>query len=200
MHSLSHTLSSPACTLPGENSSRDALQTGFLFVDTAGYVTFSTPIAERLLHIRPGEAMAQPFTKLCRHMLAHIGNGEYDDAELTRFWHENNEESYMALRPTDSSDAQLHINRHLVRDSCGHWLGYGILLHQTELADDDCKDQREMFDWAQYEMRMSLTIIKACATALLEERSRHHVHIQKELIRMIDTYTDKLTEAVQTLQ
>jgi DNA-binding response OmpR family regulator len=86
-----------------------------------------------------------------------------------------------------------------VRDNCGYLLGRGVLLDDITLERSVAESRSETLAMAAHELRTPLAIIKGCATTLLGGSARWEPTIQREMLQMIDSQSDRLYDVLNTL-
>jgi DNA-binding response OmpR family regulator len=78
-------------------------------------------------------------------------------------------------------------------------LGRGVLLDDITLERSATQSRNETLAMAAHELKTPLAIIKGSATSLLSSSIRWEPAMQREMLQMIDTQTDRLHELLNTL-
>ena len=93
----------------------------------------------------------------------------------------------------------LRIRSFPVRDNKGNLLGRGVLFDDITLERSLIKSRGETLALAAHELKTPLAIIKGCATTLLGSSARWDPAMQREMLQMIDTQSDRLHDVLNTL-
>src|SRR5207249_4711661 len=86
-----------------------------------------------------------------------------------------------------------------VRNEKGDVLRRGVLLDDITLERVSSETRSETLALAAHELKTPLAIIKGCATTLLGSSVRWDPAMQREMLQMIDTQSDRLYDILNTL-
>ncbi|HEU5376015.1 MAG TPA: winged helix-turn-helix domain-containing protein [Ktedonobacteraceae bacterium] len=175
------------------------LRSGFILLNSAEHLTYVNPSAQRLLHIE-SEALSTPSVfdvrKQLVGMAAHPGNAQ---VELNRLWEHPEAENFTDVALTDAAIRWLRVQSFPIHDNPGRLLGRGVLLDDITLERSATTTRNETLAMAVHELKTPLAIIKGSATTLLSSSIRLDPAMQREMLQMIDTQTDRLHEILNTL-
>src|SRR5579859_6763161 len=119
--------------------------------------------------------------------------------ELDQVWQHPNEEYSADLALADAAVYWLRMRSFPVRDNRGYLLGRGVLLDDITLERSMAESRSETLAMAAHELKTPLAIIKGCATTLLGGSARWEPTMQREMLQMIDTQSDRLYDVLNTL-
>jgi DNA-binding response OmpR family regulator/signal transduction histidine kinase len=171
------------------------MRSGFILINRTGQVTYSNPSAQRLLGIND---LLPPFD-VRKRLLSLAADPDYARSELDRVWRHPEQESSTDLALADAAVRWLRVQSFPVRDVPGHLLGRGVLLDDVTLERSSAQERSETLALAAHELKTPLAIIKGCATTLLGSSMRWDPSLQREMLQMIDTHTDRLHDILNTL-
>jgi DNA-binding response OmpR family regulator/signal transduction histidine kinase len=175
------------------------LRSGFLLLNQAEAITYVNPSAQRLLSLDE-EVLdtLQPFD-IRQQLVALAVNPANAQDELDRLWSHPEEESSTDLALTDAAIRWLRVRSFPICDPPGRLLGRGLLLDDITLERSATQTRNETLAMAAHELKTPLAIIKGSATTLLSNSMRWDQAMQREMLQMIDTQTDRLHEILNTL-
>lgn len=175
------------------------LRSGFLLLNQAEAITYVNPSAQRLLSLDE-EVLdtLQPFD-IRQQLVALAVNPANAQDELDRLWSHPEEESSTDLALTDAAIRWLRVQSFPICDPPGRLLGRGLLLDDITLERSATQTRNETLAMAAHELKTPLAIIKGSATTLLSNSMRWDQAMQREMLQMIDTQTDRLHEILNTL-
>jgi DNA-binding response OmpR family regulator/signal transduction histidine kinase len=171
------------------------MRSGFILINRTGDVTYSNPSAQRLL----GVSDLQPLFDVRKQLLSLVADPDYARTELDRVWRHPEQESSTDLALANAAVRWLRVQSFPVRDVPGHLLGRGVLLDDITLERTSAQERSETLALAAHELKTPLAIIKGCATTLLGNSMRWDPSLQREMLQMIDTHTDRLHDTLNTL-
>jgi len=175
------------------------MRSGFLLLNESEHLAYANPSAQRLLGLN-GEATVVPSVFDIRKQLVALAvNPVSAQAELDRLWRHPEEEGFTDLALTDAALRWLRVQSFPVRDTPGTLLGRGVLLDDITLERSATQTRNETLAMAAHELKTPLAIIKGSATTLLSNAMRWDQAMQREMLQMIDTQTDRLHEILNTL-
>ncbi|HET8846311.1 MAG TPA: ATP-binding protein, partial [Ktedonobacteraceae bacterium] len=176
------------------------LRSGFILFDSAEAVAYANSSAQRLLgleHARTGSH--SPAFDMRKQLVTLAANPTTAGVELDRLWKDPETESFVDLALADAAIRWLRIHCFPVRAQLGQLLGRGVLLDDITLERSAIQSRNETLAMAAHELKTPLAIIKGSATTLLSGSSRWDPAMQREMLQMIDTQTDRLHELLNTL-
>lgn len=175
------------------------MRSGFLLLNRGEQITYSNPSAERLLGLSSHELLKQPIFDVRKQLLSLAADPDHAQAELERVWRYPEEESSTDLALADAAVRWLRVQCFPVHDIPGHLLGRGVLLDDVTLERSSIQAHSETLALAAHELKTPLAIIKGCATTLLGSSMRWDPAMQREMLQMIDTHTDRLHDVLNAL-
>ncbi len=175
------------------------MRSGFILLNQAEDIAYVNPMARRLLHLEDDLFSAQPVFDVRQQLVALAVNPAMAQVELDRLWGQPEEESFFDLAMADAVIRWLRVQSFPVRDTPGSLLGRGVLLDDITLERSADSTRGETLAMAAHELKTPLAIIKGSATTLLSNSMRWDVSMQREMLQMIDTQTDRLHEILNTL-
>ena len=177
------------------------MSSGLILLNQREHISYSNASALRLLNIGKGDT-SQSFD-VRKHLLSIASDPGLARAELDRVWHHPDQEystdiaAFAAL--SDAAVRWLRVHSFPVRDDAGRLLGRGILFDDVTLEHTALEGRSETLALAAHELKTPLAIIKGCATTLLGSSARWDPAMQREMLQMIDTQSDRLYDVLNTL-
>jgi DNA-binding response OmpR family regulator/signal transduction histidine kinase len=176
------------------------MRSGFVLLNQRELVTYSNAKAERLLKVRDGaQGSARTGVDVRQRLLSLVADPDYVRNELDRVWVQPEIESSVDLALADAVVRWLRVRSFPVYDQPGNLLGRGIFLDDITLERSSLQSRGETLALAAHELKTPLAVIKGCATTLLGNSARWDPAIQREMLQMIDSHTDRLYEILNTL-
>ncbi len=172
---------------------------GFLLLNRHGRVTYSNPSALRLLHVNKYDTAVLQHFDVRQHLLSLATDPQKVREELDQVWQHPDQECSADLALADAAVYWLRMRSFPVRDNHGDLLGRGVLLDDITLERSMAESRSETLAMAAHELKTPLAIIKGCATTLLGGSARWEPAIQREMLQMIDSQTDRLYDVLNTL-
>jgi len=173
------------------------MRSGFILLNRKERVTYSNPSAQRLLGISSSDL--QPIFDVRKQLLSLAADPARAQVELDRVWEHPEQECSTDLALADAAVRWLRVQSFPVRDVPGRLLGRGVLLDDVTLELTSAQERSETLAIAAHELKTPLAIIKGCATTLLGSSMRWDPSLQREMLQMIDTHTDRLHDILNTL-
>ena len=175
------------------------MSSGFMLLNARERVTYSNPSALRLLRLHTySEEKLQNF-EIRQHLLSLAADVQQVRAELDQFWLQPELEAYTDLSLAGAAASWLRVRFFPVRHEDGRLLGRGVLLDDITLERSAAESRAETLALAAHELKTPLAIIKGCATTLLGGSTRWDPAMQREMLQMIDTQSDRLYDVLNTL-
>ncbi|HXR65598.1 MAG TPA: ATP-binding protein, partial [Ktedonobacteraceae bacterium] len=175
------------------------MRSGFLLLNQAEHITYGNPSAWRLLHIENDLLPTQDVFDVRQQLVSLAVDPNSAQVELDRLWRSPEAENFTDLALTDAAIRWLRVQSFPVRDMPGRLLGRGVLLDDITLERSADQTRGETLAMAAHELKTPLAIIKGSATTLLGNSTRWDPAMQREMLQMIDTQTDRLHEILNTL-
>ena len=175
------------------------MRSGFILLNQKEHITYSNASAVRLLGINAGELEAESVFDIRKRLLSIAANPEVMQAELDRVWGHPEQECSTDLALAAAAVRWLRVQCFPVHDVRGHLLGRGVLLDDITLEHATIEARSETLAMAAHELKTPIAVIKGCATTLLGNSSRWEPTMQREMLQMIDTHTDRLYDILNTL-
>ena len=172
---------------------------GFLLLNRHGRVTYSNPSALRLLHVNKYDPAVLQHFDVRQHLLSLATDPKKVREELDQVWQHPDQECSADLALADAAVYWLRMRSFPVRDNHGDLLGRGVLLDDITLERSMAESRSETLAMAAHELKTPLAIINGCATTLLGGSARWEPAIQREMLQMIDSQTDRLYDVLNTL-
>lgn len=172
------------------------MRSGFILLNRREHVAYSNPSAQRLLRISSHDL---PIFDVRKQLLSLAADPHQAQIELDRVWQHPEQECSTDLALVDAAVRWLRVQSFPVRDAPGHLLGRGVLLDDITLEHSTAQARSETLALAVHELKTPLAIIKGCATTLLGSAVRWDPAMQREMLQMIDTHTDRLHDILNTL-
>ena len=175
------------------------MRSGFLLLNRTEAVAYANPSARRLLQVEDELLYDQPDFDVRQQLVALACDPASAQAELDRLWHHPEEAGFIDLALTGAAIRWLRVQCFPVCDPPDHLLGRGVLLDDITLERSATQTRNETLAMAAHELKTPLAIIKGSATTLLSNSMRWDTAMQREMLQMIDTQTDRLHEILNTL-
>jgi DNA-binding response OmpR family regulator/signal transduction histidine kinase len=179
------------------------MSSGLLLLNRREHISYANASAVRLLNIGKGELAALENFDTRQHLLTIASEPALARVELDRIWSQPEEEystdlsAFAAL--SDAAVRWLRVHSFPVRDNLGNLLGRGLLFDDVTLEHSAIEGRSETLALAAHELKTPLAIIKGCATTLLGSSARWDPAMQREMLQMIDTQSDRLYDVLNTL-
>lgn len=177
------------------------MRSGFILLNQREHIAYSNPSAVRLLGMSNAALVEQPVFDIRKHLLTIAADPQHVQTDLDQLWLHPEQECSLDIALADAAVRWLHIHCFPVRDVPGHLLGRGVLLDDMTLEHSAMQSRSEALTLAAHELKTPLAIIKGCATTLLSSSTatRWDPAVQREMLQMIDTHTDRLHDVLNTL-
>ncbi|GCE48461.1 DNA-binding response OmpR family regulator [Thermosporothrix hazakensis] len=175
-----------------------SMTSGFMLLNQQR-VIYSNPSALRLLQISKRDLVTPQDFSVRDHLLALAADPRQAHSELENLWQHPEQEYSTDLALADAAARWLRIRSFPVHDNRGMLLGRGLLFDDITLERSAAEAQGETLARAAHELKTPLAIIKGCATTLLGSSARWDPAMQREMLQMIDTQSDRLYEVLNTL-
>lgn len=175
------------------------MSSGFMLLNKQERVTYTNPHALRLLHITKSDLTTAQDFDVRKHLLSLVATSHLAQPELDRLWFNPEQETSIDVALADAAIRWLRVRSFPVRDTQGTLLGRGILVDDITLERSAIEVRSEALSLAAHELKTPLAIIKGCATTLLGGSARWDPIMQREMLQMIDTQSDRLYEVLNTL-
>jgi DNA-binding response OmpR family regulator/signal transduction histidine kinase len=176
-----------------------SMSSGFMLLNGREQITYSNPSALRLLRLHTYDEEGLQHFELRQHLLSLAANTQQVRAELDQFWLQPEQEYYTDLALAGAAASWLRVRFFPVRHEDGRLLGRGVLLEDITLERSAAESRAETLALAAHELKTPLAIIKGCATTLLGGSMRWDQAMQREMLQMIDTQSDRLYDVLNTL-
>jgi DNA-binding response OmpR family regulator/signal transduction histidine kinase len=175
-----------------------SMSSGFMLLNQQR-VIYSNPSALRLLRIAKNDLVSPQEFDVHNHLLSLVADPQLARAELDRVWLHPDLEYSTDLALADAAIRWLRIRSFPVHDDRGALLGRGVLFDDITLERSAVEARSETLALAAHELKTPLAIIKGCATTLLGSSARWDPAMQREMLQMIDTQSDRLHDVLNTL-
>ncbi len=175
------------------------MSSGFMLLNKQEHVIYTNPNALRLLHITKSDLTETQDFDLRKHLLSLVTASHLAQPALDRLWFNPEQEASIDIALADAAVRWLRMRSFPVRDAQGTLLGRGILFDDITLERSAIEVRSEALSLAAHELKTPLAIIKGCATTLLGSSTRWDPAMQREMLQMIDTQSDRLYEVLNTL-
>jgi len=175
------------------------MSSGFLLLNQHERITYSNSSALRLLHVNKCDPAILQHFDVRKHLLSLATDPQKVKVELDQVWQHPDQEYSADLALADAAAYWLRMRSFPVRDNRGYLLGRGVLLDDITLERSVAESRSETLAMAAHELRTPLAIIKGCATTLLGGSARWEPTIQREMLQMIDSQSDRLYDVLNTL-
>lgn len=201
------TVSSPSVSLATELAEEHTIlagitanmRSGFLLLNQAEHLAYANSSAWRLLRVESDLPYTQDVFDIRQQLVSLAINPTGAQVELDRLWRHPEEESSTDLALADAAIRWLRVQSFPIHDLPGRLLGRGVLLDDITLERSADQTRGETLAMAAHELKTPLAIIKGSATTLLSNSIRWDPAMQREMLQMIDTQTDRLHEILNTL-
>ena len=175
-----------------------SMSNGFMLLNQQR-VIYTNQSALRLLHINKQDLVTEHDFDVRKHLLALSAAPQSARADLDVGWQHPEEEFSTDVALTDAAVSWLRVRSFPVRDNKGSLLGRGVLFDDITLERSLIESRGETLALAAHELKTPLAIIKGCATTLLGSSARWDPAMQREMLQMIDTQSDRLHDVLNTL-
>jgi len=175
------------------------MSSGFLLLNSSERVTYFNASAVLLLGINSRTLIEQPIFDIHQQLLSLTAEPARIQPELDRAWFTPELESATDIALADAAVRWLRVRFFPLWDRQGQLLGRGVLLDDISLEHGAVETRNETLAMAAHELKTPLAVIKGCATTLLGNSTRWDPLMQREMLQMIDTHTDRLYEVLNTL-
>ncbi|GAC1362452.1 MAG: hypothetical protein PVS3B1_13180 [Ktedonobacteraceae bacterium] len=176
-----------------------SMSSGFMLLNQHERVTYSNASALRLLSLNNRDRATLQDFDVREHLLAFAADPQLARVELDQVWRHVEQEHSAELALADAAAKWLRVQSFPVRDEHGRLLGRGVLLDDVTLERSAAESRAETLALAAHELKTPLAIIKGCATTLLGGSARWDPSMQREMLQMIDTQSDRLYDVLNTL-
>jgi DNA-binding response OmpR family regulator/signal transduction histidine kinase len=175
------------------------LRSGFLLLNQSEHIAYANPSAWRLLRVENDLPPTQEAFDVRQRLVSLAVNPAGAQVELARLWRHPEQECSTDLALADAAIRWLRVQSFPIHDTPGRLLGRGVLLDDITLERAADQTRGETLAMAAHELKTPLAIIKGSATTLLSNSMRWDPAMQREMLQMIDTQTDRLHEILNTL-
>lgn len=175
-----------------------SMSSGFMLLNQQR-VIYSNSSALRLLRIGKNDLIAPQDFDVRSHLLSLAADPQSANIELDRVWLRPEDEYSTDLALADAAVRWLRIHSFPVRNNRGDLLGRGILFDDITLERSTMQSRSETLAQAAHQLKTPLAVIKGCATTLLGSSARWDPAMQREMLQMIDTQSDRLYDVLNTL-
>ncbi len=175
------------------------MRCGFILLGKQEHLTYSNPSAQRLLNLHTQMLVDGQLFDVRQHLLTLAADPLSAQQELDRLWAQPTREASTELALADAAVRWLRVHSFPVRDEHGVALGRGLLFDDITLEHSAREVRTETLSLAAHELKTPLAIIKGCATTLLGGSARWEPAMQREMLQMIDTQSDRLYDILNTL-
>jgi DNA-binding response OmpR family regulator/signal transduction histidine kinase len=175
-----------------------SMSSGFMLLKQQR-VLYTNSSALRLLGISKQALVTAEEFDVHQHLLSLAADPQQAHPELDRVWLHPEQEYATELALADAAVRWLRIRSFPVHDNRGMLLGRGVLLDDITLERSALDARSETLALAAHELKTPLAIIKGCATTLLGTSARWDPAMQREMLQMIDTQSDRLHDVLNTL-
>lgn len=176
-----------------------SMSSGFMLLNPRGRVTYSNESALRLLKLDTSDRSTLQEFDVHQHLQTLLADPQQSRGELEHIWQHLEQESSTELALIDAAANWLRMRSFPVHDEQGQLLGRGVLLDDITLERSLTDARTETLVMAAHEFKTPLAIIKGCATTLLGGSARWDPSMQREMLQMIDTQSDRLYDVLNTL-
>ena len=176
-----------------------SMSSGFMLLNQRERVTYSNASALRLLRLNNRDRSTLQDFDVHDHLLTLAADPQAARIELDQVWQHGEQERSAELSLADTTANWLRVESFPVRDEHGHLLGRGVLLDDVTMQRSAAEARAETLAMAAHELKTPLAVIKGCATTLLGGSARWDPAMQREMLQMIDTQSDRLYDVLNTL-
>lgn len=175
-----------------------SMSSGFMLLNQQR-VIYTNQSALRLLQLSKRDLVSPQDFDVREHLLDLAADRRIAHAELDRVWRYPEQEYATDVALADAAVRWLRIRSFPVHDRRGYLLGRGLLFDDITLERSALEAQGETLARAAHELKTPLAVIKGCATTLLGSSVRWDPAMQREMLQMIDTQSDRLYDVLNTL-
>lgn len=175
------------------------MRSGFLLLNQTEHIAYANSSAWRLLRVESASLYPPDVFDVRQQIISLTVNPASAQVELERIWRHPEAESFIDLALADAAIRWLRVQSFPIHDTPGRLLGRGLLLDDITLERSADQTRGETLAMAAHELKTPLAIIKGSATTLLSNSMRWDTAMQREMLQMIDTQTDRLHEILNTL-
>ena len=175
------------------------MSSGFLLLNAGEEVVYANNNARRLLRLSALPADQQGELDIRRQLLSLAAEPQHVQYELDRLWSYPEQEYTTDIALTDAAVRWLRIHSFPIHNNRQQVLGRGLLLDDITLERAAVAARGETLSLAANELKTPLAIIKGCATTLLGSSTRWDPAMQREMLQMIDSQSDRLYDVLNTL-
>ena len=175
------------------------MSSGLMLLNTHEHVNYSNTSALRLLDIDKQDLLDTHTFDVKQHLLSIATHPNTTSVELNALWDEPEQERSLDIAAFADAARWLRVRSFPVRDTLGILLGRGVLFDDVTLEHSVAEGRNETLARAAHELKTPLAVIKGCATTLLGSSARWDPAMQREMLQMIDTQSDRLYEVLNTL-
>ncbi len=181
----------------------DNMSSGLLLLTQKEGISYSNKSALRLLNIEKRNLEDGQNFDVRKHLLSIASEPKLAQSEIERVWNAADQESSADIATfstlSDAAVRWLRVHSFPVRNNLGALLGRGLLFDDVTLEYSVQEGHSETLALAAHELKTPLAIIKGCATTLLGSSARWDPAMQREMLQMIDTQSDRLYDVLNTL-
>src|SRR5947209_4940949 len=175
------------------------MSSGFLLLNAQECIAYVNSSALRLLRIGKSDLLAPQDFDVRQHLLSLVVDPNIACAELDRVWSSTEQDASTDLALASAAVQWLRVRCFPIRNDGGDVLGRGVLLDDITLERASLETRSETLALAAHELKTPLAIIKGCATTLLGSSARWDPAMQREMLQMIDTQSDRLYDILNTI-
>ncbi len=175
------------------------MQSGFLLLNMREQIAYANAQAVRLLDIPQHSPDQEINFDVRKHLLSLVVDPEHAHMELDQVWTHPEMDGSADLALTDTMIPWLRVRSFPIHKEPDGLLGRGLFLEDVTLEKASFQNRSETLALAAHELKTPLAVIKGCATTLLGSSMQWNPAMQRELLQMIDTHTDRLYEILNTL-
>ncbi|HEY0757116.1 MAG TPA: ATP-binding protein [Ktedonobacteraceae bacterium] len=175
------------------------LRSGFLLLNQTEHIAYANSSAWHLLRVESEILDTRAALDVRQQLVTLAVDPASAEIELERLWRDPEELCSTDLALTDAAIRWLRVRSFPIRKTPGGLLGRGVLLDDITLERSADQTRGETLAMAAHELKTPLAIIKGSATTLLSNSMRWDQTMQREMLVMIDTQTDRLHEILNTL-
>ncbi|GHO43711.1 ATP-binding protein [Ktedonospora formicarum] len=175
-----------------------SMSSGFMLLNQQR-VIYTNQSALHLLQLSKRDLVSPQDFDVREHLLDIAADRRVAHVELDRVWSSPEREYATDVALADAAVRWLRIRSFPVHDRRGSLLGRGLLFDDITLERSAQEAQGETLARAAHELKTPLAVIKGCATTLLGSSARWDPAMQREMLQMIDTQSDRLYDVLNTL-